>query len=66
VHNIALSQNRAQAVLNYFIFKAPYLKANIFSYGKSSDFPLADNNSLVGRAKNRRVQIILTYTLPKQ
>jgi outer membrane protein OmpA-like peptidoglycan-associated protein len=65
-HNIALSQNRAQAVLNYFILKAPYLKANIFSYGKSSDFPLADNNSGIGRTKNRRVQIILTYTLPKQ
>ncbi len=64
--NIILSKNRAEAVLNYFILKAPYLKANIFSSGKAADFPVADNNTVVGRAKNRRVQIILTYTLQKQ
>jgi outer membrane protein OmpA-like peptidoglycan-associated protein len=64
--NIVLSNNRAEAVLHYFILKAPYLKGNISSSGKAADFPIADNSTTVGRTKNRRVQIILTYSLPKQ
>jgi outer membrane protein OmpA-like peptidoglycan-associated protein len=64
--NIILSKNRAEAVLNYFVLKAPYLKENIFSLGKASDYPIADNNTSAGRAKNRRVQIIFTYILQKQ
>jgi outer membrane protein OmpA-like peptidoglycan-associated protein len=64
--NIILSKNRAEAVLNYFVLKAPYLKENIFALGKAADFPIADNNIASGRAKNRRVQIILTYVLQKQ
>jgi outer membrane protein OmpA-like peptidoglycan-associated protein len=64
--NIILSKNRAEAVLNYFVLKAPYLKGNIFAFGKAADFAIADNNTAIGRAKNRRVQIILTYTLQKQ
>ncbi len=64
--NIMLSKNRAEAVLNYFVLKAPHLKANIFALGKAADFAIADNNTAIGRAKNRRVQIILTYTLQKQ
>jgi outer membrane protein OmpA-like peptidoglycan-associated protein len=63
--NIILSKNRAEAVLNYFVQKAPYLKDNIFASGKAADFAIADNNTAIGRAKNRRVQIILTYTLQK-
>jgi outer membrane protein OmpA-like peptidoglycan-associated protein len=64
--NIILSNNRAEAVLNYFVQKAPYLKDNIFALGKAADFAIANNNTAIGRAKNRRVQIILTYTLQKQ
>ncbi len=64
--NNILSKNRAEAVLNYFVLKAPYLKENIFALGKAAGFPIADNNTPAGRAKNRRVQIMLTYTLPKQ
>jgi outer membrane protein OmpA-like peptidoglycan-associated protein len=60
--NVILSKNRAEAVLNYFVLKAPYVKENIFALGKAADFPIADNNTALGRAKNRRVQIILTYS----
>lgn len=60
--NIVLSNSRAEAVLNYFVFKAPYLKENIFLSGKAANFPIADNNTSIGRAKNRRVQIVMTYS----
>jgi outer membrane protein OmpA-like peptidoglycan-associated protein len=60
--NIVLSNNRAEAVLNYFVFKAPYLKENIFASGKAANFPIADNSTPIGRAKNRRVQIVMTYS----
>lgn len=64
--NIILSQNRAEAVRHYFILALPVLKNNIFAFGKAANFPIAENNTITGRAKNRRVQIILTYTLQKQ
>jgi outer membrane protein OmpA-like peptidoglycan-associated protein len=64
--NIVLSQNRAQAVKHYFILACPILKNNIFALGKAANFPIAENTTANGRAKNRRVQIILTYTLQKQ
>jgi OmpA-OmpF porin, OOP family len=64
--NIALSRDRADAVQHYFISVSPILKDNIFTFGKAANFPIADNTTASGRAKNRRVQIILTYTLQKQ
>jgi outer membrane protein OmpA-like peptidoglycan-associated protein len=60
--NIVLSKERAEAVRNYFGLRYPLLKENIFAFGKAANFPIADNNTAEGRAKNRRVQIILTYT----
>ncbi len=63
--NIILSNDRAEGVLQYFVQKAPYLKEKITATGKASNFPIAENNSVYGRAKNRRVQIILTYTVQK-
>jgi outer membrane protein OmpA-like peptidoglycan-associated protein len=63
--NIILSNDRAKGVLAYFVQKAPYLKDKITAFGKAANFPIADNESLLGRAQNRRVQIILTYTLQK-
>jgi outer membrane protein OmpA-like peptidoglycan-associated protein len=63
VYNIELSNDRAVAVMDYLIKKTPQLKDNIFAFGKASNYPIADNNTVEGRAKNRRVQIILTYTI---
>lgn len=62
-HNVELSNNRAVAVMDYLIKKAPQIKDNIFATGKAASFPIADNATIEGRAKNRRVQIILTYTV---
>jgi outer membrane protein OmpA-like peptidoglycan-associated protein len=59
--NIILSKERADAVQNYFILKMPMVKNNIFAIGKSANFPIASNNDEKGRAKNRRVQILLSY-----
>ena len=60
--NAVLSTQRATAVRNYFLNKMPELKEIIFIYGKSSAFPVGDNVTEKGRAQNRRVKIILSYT----
>jgi OmpA-OmpF porin, OOP family len=64
--NIQLSKQRADAVLNYFTFKLPSLKNNIFAEGKAANFPIASNANEKGRAANRRVQILLSYSLLKK
>jgi outer membrane protein OmpA-like peptidoglycan-associated protein len=56
-YNQALSQRRAQAVLDYFLGKFS-LKAGQFSvkgYGESN--PAADNDTPQGRSQNRRVEL---------
>ena len=60
--NDKLSQDRAASVRNYFVDKAPALKEKIIAEGKGQNFPKADNKTEKGRAINRRVVIILTYT----
>jgi outer membrane protein OmpA-like peptidoglycan-associated protein len=64
--NIILSKERADAVQNYFILKMPTIKNNIFAIGKSASFPIATNSDEKGRAKNRRVQILLSYSNVKK
>jgi|GEM_PF-479027 len=57
-HNQALSEQRAQAVCDYFIQKgieAQRLKAT--GYGASK--PVADNKDRQGREENRRVELLL-------
>lgn len=55
--NLALSKNRAQAIVNYL--KQKGIPENRFQMidGKGSNEPVADNNSESGKAKNRRVVI---------
>jgi outer membrane protein OmpA-like peptidoglycan-associated protein len=56
--NQALSEERANSVKEYLISKG--LAANrIEVKGYGSSMPLADNNTTAGKAKNRRVQIVL-------
>ena len=62
-HNDKLSKERAEAVRNYFIQQKPALKENISASGKGENFPIATNKTEKGRAINRRVVIILTYTI---
>jgi outer membrane protein OmpA-like peptidoglycan-associated protein len=64
-HNIVLSEQRAYAVKDFFIEKIPDLKESITAIGKASSMPIADNNTKIGRAQNRRVQIVFTYNSKK-
>ncbi len=60
--NDKLSADRATTVKLYLAEKLPLLKQYIFAEGKGENFPKADNDTDKGRAVNRRVEIILTYT----
>ena len=56
--NIPLSEKRAQAVEAYLLKKG--LKTNrIEAKGYGSEKPIADNNTAIGKSKNRRVEIVL-------
>lgn len=56
--NLQLSYNRAQSVYSYFIQKGiPTERLNVVGYGE--DNPIASNKTAEGRAKNRRVNIII-------
>lgn len=56
--NQALSEARAESVKNYLIHKG--LDQNqIESKGYGQENPVADNNTVAGKAKNRRVEIAL-------
>lgn len=54
-YNLKLSQKRAQAVVDYLIFTGCNA-ANLISKGYAFDKPVADNATVDGRAKNRRVE----------
>ncbi|MES2677135.1 MAG: OmpA family protein [Pseudomonadota bacterium] len=56
--NQVLSQKRAKSVANYLIKKG-IAKDKIITKGYGSKMPIADNKTKAGRAKNRRVDIIL-------
>ena len=58
--NKRLSEKRAQAVKKYFIRKGVDEK-RITAIGYGDTFPIADNNTVSGRAINRRVEFIVTY-----
>lgn len=58
-HNLTLSEKRAERVAEYLIDSAE-LNPDSMSYdGKGAKDPIADNATSEGRAKNRRVEIIL-------
>jgi outer membrane protein OmpA-like peptidoglycan-associated protein len=57
-NNMVLSQNRAQAVRTYLVSKG-IPQDLITAEGKGPDQPISDNNSVEGRAANRRVEIVV-------
>ncbi|RNC64637.1 OmpA family protein [Proteiniphilum sp. X52] len=58
--NNPLSQRRAESVYNYLVSKG-VSGARMVSEGFGSTQPVADNNTVAGRAQNRRVEV---YILP--
>ncbi len=59
--NQILSMNRANTVANYLASRG--LKRNMIqAHGRGESQPIADNKSSFGKAKNRRVEIIINGT----
>jgi outer membrane protein OmpA-like peptidoglycan-associated protein len=57
-HNMDLSQKRAQSVRDYLVSKG--IPGDLISaQGKGPADPVAENNSIEGRAQNRRVEIVV-------
>ena len=57
--NAQLSQNRAEAVRQYFIANGTLETNKLTAIGYGSERPLAPNNTVEGRAINRRIDVII-------
>ncbi|MEN8154465.1 MAG: OmpA family protein [Acidobacteriota bacterium] len=55
--NKEISLLRAEKVKEYLVSGSGILKTRIFVIGHASSFPIADNTSIKGRIKNRRIEI---------
>jgi len=58
-YNLDLSQRRADAVARYLISRG-VSSARLQAKGMGESYPVADNNTAEGRAKNRRVEVKIT------
>jgi peptidoglycan-associated lipoprotein len=60
-YNVTLGQARAEAAMRYLAMQQgfPVHRMNAVSYGKFK--PIADNKTAEGRAKNRRVTLVVLY-----
>ena len=65
VQNKNMSDRRSKAIAQYLISKkiAPNRVTNI---GRGSKFPIADNATEEGRAKNRRSSFVISFPNPKE
>ncbi len=59
--NIPLSQNRANSVLN-FLASQGIARSRMTAQGYGSSMPIADNTTVTGRERNRRVEITVYET----
>jgi outer membrane protein OmpA-like peptidoglycan-associated protein len=57
-YNLELSQRRADSVAQYLVSRKVDSR-RIFAEGRGEQYPIASNNTEVGRAQNRRVEITL-------
>ncbi len=60
-NNLALSQGRAQSVVDYLTQQQKMKFERIKSSGYGEARPIADNSQAAGRAKNRRVEVIFLF-----
>ena len=58
-YNMTLSKNRAYAVTNYFIYQKKLESGRFTTNWFGETQPIADNNTVEGRANNRRVNIAI-------
>jgi outer membrane protein OmpA-like peptidoglycan-associated protein len=56
--NKPLSEHRARAVMNYFLGKS-VIPERLSAVGLGASQPVANNNTLVGKTLNRRVEILI-------
>jgi outer membrane protein OmpA-like peptidoglycan-associated protein len=63
-HNQTLSENRAQAVLDYLVAHG-ISKERLGSKGLSSSKPLDTNATAAGRENNRRVEFVVRFVIVK-
>ena len=57
--NVALSQTRARAVVNYLVQRYGFNSARFIPKGNGPSKPVASNSTDAGRAKNRRTDIMV-------
>lgn len=57
--NQKLSENRAEAVRDFLVSQG-VAEGNIAATGYGQNNPVADNNTVAGRAQNRRVQLVVS------
>jgi OmpA-OmpF porin, OOP family len=57
--NQELSQARAEAVLRYLLANSPISPADVRAFGDGESRPVANNETPEGRARNRRIDIII-------
>jgi outer membrane protein OmpA-like peptidoglycan-associated protein len=58
-YNLDLSRRRAESVTNFLVSRG-VARSRIESLGYGEQYPIADNTTVEGRARNRRVEIRIT------
>lgn len=62
--NMELSKKRADAILSYLSANSKINKARFSTEGFGESKPVANNETALGRTKNRRIDIVIRPTLP--
>jgi len=57
MHNLLLSAERA-AVVKYYLISQGAPESSLVAVGYGKNIPIADNNTVIGRALNRRVEFV--------
>jgi len=61
--NIALSRSRADAVMQFLMANGDVPAEGMTATGLGSSRPIAGNNTRSGRAQNRRIDVVLTFSI---